>query len=52
MGVLEGEAGSDGRLAIEGSRGPSSSDESSSSEDERYGDVTPESLWVADNEEV
>ncbi|KAG3049341.1 hypothetical protein PI125_g26593 [Phytophthora idaei] len=45
MGVLEGEAGSDGRLAIEGSHGPSS-------EDERYGDVTPEGLWVADNEEV
>ncbi|KAG3018473.1 hypothetical protein PC123_g27154 [Phytophthora cactorum] len=43
---------SDGRLAIEGSREPSSSAESSSSEDERYGDVTPEGLWVADNEEV
>ncbi|KAF1772615.1 hypothetical protein GQ600_26072 [Phytophthora cactorum] len=35
MGVLGDEDGSDGRLAIEGSRGPSSSDESSSSEDER-----------------
>ncbi|KAG3069360.1 hypothetical protein PI125_g23230 [Phytophthora idaei] len=52
MGVLEGEAGSDGRLAINGSRGPSSSDESSSSDDERYGDVTPEGLWAADSDEA